>query len=399
MKLKYVFELAMKNIMKHRLRTFLTVGGVTIAIAFTIFLVSLGFGLQKIAVEEIVNLGAIRTLDVAIGKAKAGKINQKTLERFKKLQGVEKVFPQVSLGGKIGYKTSSIDGVIYGKNTGLLKLEEVDVTEGTTYSSNNVKQAIVNTTALKLLGFKDYEKSLGRTVTLDIAIPSNLAARAKGKAVHRKEKYKIIGVVEAKKAPYVYVPLDTLKKLGVANYNEARIEVKNQDKVEIIRKQIENMDFRVTTAKETLSQANLVFDILKLVLLTFGVIAVFVACIGMFNTLTISLLERMREIGMMRALGTTNRDVRRIFLAEALMIGFLGGLEGVILALLLGGMINLGIGVLAKMTGNKPATLFYSPFLLVLGIFFFAVFISFLTGFYPARRASRTNPLDALRYE
>jgi ABC-type antimicrobial peptide transport system permease subunit len=173
----------------------------------------------------------------------------------------------------------------------------------------------------------------------------------------------------------------------------------SQDDVSALQAAIQDLGYRTSSARETVEQANVIFDVFKVLLLFFGSIAVVVAFVGMFNTLTISLLEKTREVGMMRALGATHRDVQRLFLTEALIIGILGGVSGVVLALLTGLAVNGGVAVLAGVTGNEPATIFYSPALMVAAMFVIASVSSFLTGLYPARRAAKTKILDALRYE
>ena len=119
----------------------------------------------------------------------------------------------------------------------------------------------------------------------------------------------------------------------------------------------------------------------------------------MFNTLTITLLEKTREIGFMKAMGTTRKDINRLFFTESFLIGFLGGLTGIIGAYILGLSINGWVESLAKKTGNKSVELFYMPVEVILIAIGIAAVISLLTGFYPAFRASRINPLNALRYE
>jgi len=399
MKTKYIIKLALKNLEFHKLRSLLTLEAVAVGVGFTVFLISIGYGLQMISIGKIADLNSSRILDVTSTKPQEVKINDDAIKEFKSLGGVSQVAPQVSIGGKIKYKTSEVDSVVYGKNLDFLDLEDMNLERGRLYSSDQAKEVLVTTSALKMLGFKDYNKSLGKTVTIETVIPAQLLSSKSDKSVEKKQKCKIVGVLRDEKVPYVYASLNLIKAQGVVSYSGAKVKVKESDRVEIVRKQIQNMDYKAESNQQTIEQANQIFSILKSILLGVGLIAIFVAYLGMFNTLTISLLERGREIGIMKALGANSKDIQRLFLAEALCLGLIGCLEGLTLALAGGGLINLAIEIMAKSTGNLPVKLFYAPILVLFISFVFALMVSFFTGVYPARRAANTNPLDALRYE
>lgn len=142
----------------------------------------------------------------------------------------------------------------------------------------------------------------------------------------------------------------------------------------------------------------MVFTIIG-ILGAFGLIALIVASIGTFNTLTISLLERTREIGLFKALGMRNRDVYKLFLSESLIIGFLGGILGVAVGILAGMGIDALIALYAHKTGAENIVIFTTPWVFAAGTAGLSLVIGFVTGWYPSRRAVKMNPLDALRYE
>jgi putative ABC transport system permease protein len=119
----------------------------------------------------------------------------------------------------------------------------------------------------------------------------------------------------------------------------------------------------------------------------------------MFNTLTITLLEKTREIGFMKAMGTTRKDINKLFFAEAFLIGFFGGASGLLGGYAVGTGINNWVAKLAQTTGNKAVEIFYMPIDVIAIGLIVSVAVSVLTGFYPSFRAARTNALDALRYE
>jgi len=123
-----------------------------------------------------------------------------------------------------------------------------------------------------------------------------------------------------------------------------------------------------------------------------------IATIGMFNTLTISLLERTKEIGIMKALGVRNRDVSRLFLMEAILIGILGGLAGIVVAVGLQQLTLFILSLLAAYANGVVPIVFQNHLLLLAGSFLFAMLIALITGVYPARRATRLNVIDAIRH-
>ena len=134
-------------------------------------------------------------------------------------------------------------------------------------------------------------------------------------------------------------------------------------------------------------------------LAAFGLIALVVAALGTFNTLTISLLERTREVGLFKALGMDNKSIYKLFISEALIIGVLGGVIGLIIGGSLAEFINWILKMLAMRAGAEPLNVFVTPWSFALLVATFSVLVGFLTGWYPARRAVKINPLDALRYE
>jgi putative ABC transport system permease protein len=131
----------------------------------------------------------------------------------------------------------------------------------------------------------------------------------------------------------------------------------------------------------------------------FGSLALAVASLAIVNTLVMAVLERRREIGIMKAIGASDSDVKRIFFAEAATMGFLGGVIGVVLGWLIGRAINLGANLYLQRLKMPPEGLLMVPLWLALAAVLFAVLVSVVAGIYPAARAARLDPVEALRYE
>lgn len=398
MRFTYTSKLALRNIWSHKLRSFLTIMGIAIGVGFIIFLISIGYGLQRISTSQIANLQALQVIDATPGKSKIVKLDDKTIEKFRNLSNVVQVSPSLDVVGNISYKTSTIEGVIYGKNADYLSLEEVETNAGGVYTNNQEKKVIINQTVANQLKISG-NGAIGKTITLKMAIPAEYLKGDEVTAKVKEEKFVIAGVLKNDGSPYVYIPLEQFKMLGVTKYSGAKLKVNDKKNVDMTKRQLENIGFKATTLKETVDQINQFFQVFQLILLSFGVIAVIVAAIGMFNTLTISLLEKTREISFMKVMGTTKGDIWKLFFSEALLIGVVGTSLGILSGMLIGNSINTFLIDLALRTGNKPVQIFYTPMIVIFITFITAAVVSFLTGIYPSFRATRIDPLESMRYE
>jgi len=397
MRFSYLLYLAYRNLFSHKMRTVLTASGVGISVAFVVFLISFGLGLQRVSTDQITNLDALQVLDVSIAKSKLLSINDETMNKFTKLGNVTEAYPQVSSAAKISYNQSSIDGVVYGKDNDYLRLEDMKLYSGQKYDDLSVDQAIINAATQKQLALSDNDV-INKEIVVDVVVRSELLNKDE-KAKTFSKTFKIVGVISDKSAPFIYVPLHIFTDNGVVNYSNAKIRMENKNDVNQARLQVENMGFKVSSIKETIDQINQFFSIFQVILISFGGIAIVVACLGMFNTLTISLIEKTREVGFMKALGTMRHDIYWLFTLESVLIGAFGSIVGVTMGVMTGVLLNYGIFALASTSGNQSVELFYIPVPLVLMILATSLFVSLLTGIYPARRAARISPLDAMRYE
>lgn len=398
MRLSFILRLAIRNVVGHKLRSVLTIAGISIGICFIVFLISLGYGLERVSTKEVANLEALQIIDVTPGKSKIVKINDQTLSKFRGLANVTNVEPQLSVVGTASYGGSTVEGVVYGKNVEFLKLEDMEFAAGSPYQSNSANNVIINRAIAKALGINDLNAILGKSFDIKTNVSSEYFG-ASSDPVVTEQKFKVVGVLNTEDSPYVYIPLDYFKHLDVSYYNSVKIKVNDKTNTDTVKQQVENLGYKATTLKDTVDQINQFFNIFKLILLAFGAIAVLIAVLGMFNTLTISLLEKTREISFMKVLGTTSKDIWRLFVLEAILIGTIGGVTGIGVGLGISAVLNRLISDLATKTGNKPVEIFYAPSLIIVLIFAVAILISFLTGVYPSRRAAKIDPLEVMRYE
>jgi ABC-type antimicrobial peptide transport system permease subunit len=182
-------------------------------------------------------------------------------------------------------------------------------------------------------------------------------------------------------------------------YNSLVVKVKQAQFTQNVQDQIKTKGFSAFSLNDAIQGAKRAFIILDIVLSLIGSIALAVSSLGIMNTMVMSILERTREIGIMKAIGGSDGDIRRIFLIEASAIGFFGGVAGVALGWIVGQLINFGANIYIQNQGGTPGNLFSLPIWLIGGAIGFSIAISLIAGSYPAARAARLDPIQALRHD
>jgi putative ABC transport system permease protein len=177
------------------------------------------------------------------------------------------------------------------------------------------------------------------------------------------------------------------------------VRVKSPAEIGLVESSIKKMGFNTFSIVDATKSMGRFFAVLDLFLGIFGSLALTVASIGIVNTLVMAILERRREIGIMKALGASDGDVKLLFFAEAGAMGLLGGAVGVALGWTIGRIINFGMNIYLKQQHFPPEQIWFVPWWLVLGSIAFALVVSLLSGLYPASRAAKLDPVQALRYE
>jgi len=191
----------------------------------------------------------------------------------------------------------------------------------------------------------------------------------------------------------------TVAASPVPSYMSLSVRVKNPVRVQAVEDEIKRLGFNTFSMLDATRSLRRFFAVLDLFLGIFGSLALAVASIGIVNTLVMAILERRREIGIMKAIGASDEDVQRLFFAEACVMGALGGVLGVALGWTIGRVINLATNLYLKKQGLQPEQIWFVPWWLVGGAIVFAIIVSLISGLYPARRAARLDPVQALRYE
>jgi putative ABC transport system permease protein len=240
--------------------------------------------------------------------------------------------------------------------------------------------------------------------------------------ISREQKLRIVGVAdldpESMRGPTrarVFLPLKLAESLHIMQptdlreissaagdklvYSSLSVRVKNPSQIQTVEDAIKKMGFNTLSILDASKSIQQFFKVLDAFLLIFGSLALAVAFIGIVNTLVMAILERRREIGIMKAIGASDGDVKKLFFAEAGAMGILGGILGVALGWAIGQVINLGTNIYLKSQSFPPEHFWSVPWWLVAFALLFSFLVSLAAGLYPAGRAARLDPVQALRYE
>lgn len=399
---KFLLKLAYRNLKARRLRTILTLTGVIIGISAIVFLVAFAFGLERLVTKEVTGGNAFQLVDVGTGSSQVVKLNADSVKSFLGVQNVKSAEPAISVGGKGKNEDKETDATILGASATYLEWGGVKIKWGNTLSNPTgdtpSAEAVINTAYAKFLDGNDPGALVGKKVEADVIIPKESSGSSEDKVVQGVI-LTIKGIAKDDTAAKIYTHHNDLSALGITNYSQAKLELIKSSEAKTVRAIIEGMGYKTEYVGDTIAQIEQVFNIFKIILAGFGLIALVVAALGMFNTLTISLLERVKEIALMKILGMKKRDINNIFLTESILIGLLGGIVGMIVGVVLGDIANSVLNHYAVQAGGDPVGVFYYSPIFMTGMFIFSILLGLLTGLYPARRATRVNALDVLRYE
>lgn len=260
------------------------------------------------------------------------------------------------------------------------------------------KEAVVNVAMLKVLGIEPSE-AVGKSFAVSYVVVGNLLNQDNEKVESAISDYKIIGVVPEDKTPYFYVPFIDLRSLGIASYSQLKLVVNDSANLAGVRNQVESLGYNTVSVSDTVAQIESLFSTLRTLLALVGSVALAVASLGMFNTLTVSLLERTREVGFLRAIGMTSSEVQELFLTESLTMMFFGGFGGIFAGLVFGKLASLIVSLIAARDNAGFLDISRLPLSFLLIVSGLALLVGIATGIYPARRAKKISALNALRYE
>jgi putative ABC transport system permease protein len=459
MKLRDLGELAARNLREAILRNSLTTLGVAVGVASLVAMLSLGVGLQTLASDRLTKSGLFDAVFITSRREFRGpgsgpppksspgapKENPKPLDddarqHFASLPNVVDVYPQIRFFTEVRFDANTYSTNVLGVPESSRSASAFDGITGKYFSSPAAEEAILQQDFAKELSPQP-ASLVGKEITLRYAerralssdeiakekdIDAQLDAMMSGgiSIVSREKKLRIAGVIESDPSAgiggfgggRVFLPIRVAEQLHAAQANDVQdfvrgggsgkptyaaltIRVKNPKNVLQVEDAIKKLGFNAFSLLDAARSLRLVFTVFDLFLGLFGSLALTVASLGIINTLVMAILERRREIGVLKALGATDGDVKNLFFAEAGAMGLLGGLLGVTLGWLIGQALTWGTTIYLRRQDLPAVKISHVPWWLAGSAVAFAVVVSLLAGLYPAARAAKLNPVDALRYE
>ncbi len=389
------FVLAVNSIRHRKLRSWLTVIGIVIGVAAIISLITISRSLESTLQQQFETFGANRIFVSGKGFQGPGTMSNglttddvKTIE---KISGFDYVSPGLFRSAEAKYKEEAAFTLIGGLPAEQYQSFYAD-------AGIKMKQGRVikeNEKYVANIGSRVAEKMFSKELSVGNKIQIN------------KVDFKIVGILEAvgnsQDDNQINIPLDAAREIfSEPNKVDSIIaQVKSTSDIPMLQDKIEkelkrkrgDTSFEVVTASQILEQINQILGVMQIVLVGIAAISLVVGAVGIMNSMYTSVLERTKEIGIMKSIGARNPDILWIFLIEAGLIGLVGGVLGTVL----GTGMALAIGPIAKQAGF-PLIVQVEWTVLVIGLLF-AFIVGMVSGILPAYQASKLKPVDALRYE
>jgi len=454
-----LFELAVRNLRQSKLRNGLTTVGISVGVASLVAMLSLGVGLQQLATRRLAGSGMFDTVFVTSKQdfrgfdreqdqkdqhpENAPVLDEAARDKMAHLKYVTEVEPEIRVMGEIMYGGQTHFGFVTGLPMSARENEAFDNLQGKFFSRSDADEVILLNDFAKELDPANPKALIGQPVTLrygehqPLAADSDTSGRLSGEqsdggspnagdsygfsVVRKTQQLKVMGIIDEE--PYggmrtvsrgrIFLPVDLTAKLNMAEFSDMRsslrghgrtymtltVRVKDPAKVAQVQDAIKQMGFRTFSVLDATKSLRRFFTVLDLFLGIFGSLALAVATLAIINTLVMAVLERRREIGVMKAIGASDGDVKRLFFAEAGAMGFFGGVLGIVLGFAIGKAINIGTGIYLHNHQLPAEAVWIMPPWLIGAAIAFSIVVSLLAGLYPASRAARLDPVQTLKYE
>jgi len=391
-----------RNIFVNKFRSFLTIGGVAIGIGVVTFLICLGFGMQKMVIDEVTRNNPINIVDVNNGSLdNFVSLNKDNIDKIKRINGVADVAVQVNAGGKFYYQESQTDAIIFGSTQKFIELSNINIKYGKIEYENQDAKVVISDKLASILGFNDRSEAIGKKIVFDILLSNETNSERREETEIKNNEVEIMAVTDNEKDVIAHFSYSWLgEKFGIDLAQNGKVVVSlDKTSVEEVRKNVEFLGFETESVTDVVNDINVFFWIIRIVLIIFGTIIMSISAMGMLNTLSVSLLQRTKEVGILKALGAKRIDIFRMFIFEAAIISFVGGVSGFLGGYGLAEMINFFFNTVSAKRGMAPIDFIYIPGYFVLALVGFIGFLGLATGIMPAKRAAKIHALDALRYE
>jgi putative ABC transport system permease protein len=455
-----LLELAARNLRESVLRNSLTTLGIGVGVASLVALLSLGIGLQRLLARQLGRSGLFDSIyvtarsDMRTPRAGDPVVTRKPLDDaarrdFAQIPGVAEIYPSLNALAEFHMEGGKAEDAHFGLLTGLppsaRNSEVFDDFQGKYFSGSGGAEALITADfARQLLGLAEDVKDpdakltaneasqlLGKPLILRYAerqapgpetAQDGTGAAASFNVVRKEQRLTIVGIVTAEPnrglrgggRAAAFLPVSFMESLNMIQPGDLRnvmrsgegkiyqvliVRVTRNKDVARIEDQIKKRGFSAFSIADASRNLAVAFTVLDSFLAIFGSLALVVASLGIVNTLVMAVLERRREIGIMKAIGASDGDVKMIFFVEAGCMGILGGALGAFLGWAIGRVINAGTNMVLSRQDLPPLDFWYVPWWLVVFAVGFSIIVSLVAGLYPAGRAAKLDPVQALRNE
>jgi len=399
-----IINIAAKNMIAKKSRIFFTITAISLAIGFLVLLISIGYGLQNIVTSNIATVTERNTLNILPSFGQNVALDDSVVEKLKTYKEIDLILPIMSIASNIEYNGSTMEVVPNGITYNYFDRNKEALKIGKLFENDSQTDEIIINDVLA----QSLQIEADNLANQDISISylymndtNTVSTVYQGTMQSPSKSYKVIGVVSEGDTPSLYVPIKEIKDIGISEYTQINTIMMTENKAEIenFRSNMEILGFETISVLDTIAQVNQVFNYIRLFLMIIGLVALGVAMLGMFNTLTVSLLERTREIGYLKAIGMRSFEIKLLFISEAMLISIIGGIIGILLGVITGQILSLIISIISISQGNEYLNISYTPLYFILIVICFVSLFGYLTGIYPAKRAQNISILDAMRYE
>lgn len=427
----WIWHMCITNMKKRGIRTTLTVLGVVIGVISIVSLLAIGLGVRNVMLDEATLGGSSTAITVygTEGKRKELMITDRRMDDFQELDSVVAVYPQLNMNGMFTY--NNYEGYSQVIGVPLEYMNQMTLLYGGQVSETSIKPELlvgshaldycynINTgeTYLEVYQEENKSKELPKETIPDYS--GQYIQFYLGFTDSESESYRLdIAGVSEDAYYYIYCNIDVLKQFLKKNsqngriegqptdsngkaysewiYDSAIVEVDDVEHVDEVLKKIQDMGFQAESNKEYVDMIQKITKIVQLLLGGIGAIALIVAVIGISNTMTTAVYDRVKEIGVLKVLGCDPEELLLMFLLESGILGGVGGLIGIAISYLI---TEVGVNIIAvKAIGmEQGVTLAMIPWWLAVSAFLFAILLGVLAGYFPAKWASKLKPIDAVR--
>jgi len=395
-KLKFseLFSLSLRTFRNKPQRALLTILGMSVGIATVLLLVSLGYGLQYILIGKLMTTeDSLVTMEISYPSESNLFIKKANLENIKNYEEVAEVSPVADFSGEMFLSDESsilIDNSIVDPSYYRLSGSVPSIGK---IPSEKEPGIVVTSQTLAPMNLPADVSSLNKEVSFTVVYQDNVSNTYTESKT--KTPLKISGIIEDDSLVPTAVLFSSSLTEEPPFYTKALVRAKSTEVLEPLRDKLQKDGFFVSARIDLVTQARKFTNIVTIILGVFGITALIVSAIGMFNTMLVGFLERIYEVGILKSIGATDYDVRNLFLVESSIMGLMGGIGGIIIGVGGGKLLNLLITIFSKQFGGDSIKLFMAPWWFIGLILIFSVLIGLVSGWWPAHRAAGLSPKEA----